>query len=189
MRADARRNFDRLLEQARLAFVERGIDASLEDIARRAGVGIGTLYRHFPTRQDLVLAVVRTRMEALRVQAEQLLDAPDPEWAMVTWLTAYLRHASEFRGLADSMAEVVRGDERKRSACDGMHAAAGQLLARAQRAGLIRDDVDVLDLFAIIHAVAWATERCGARTGRAERTLDVMLRGLKAELQPGPAGR
>ena len=181
-RADARRNFDRLLAEARCAFAEHGTDASLEEIARRAGVGIGTLYRHFPTRQALVLAVVRTRTEALRERAIALLAASSPADALATWLLEYVRYAGEFRGLADSMADTVT--EHEVVGCNRMKDAAGALLARAQRAGLVRPDVDVLDLFSISHAVAWAAQRCGGRTDRADRALDVMLRGLKPD--PGP---
>ncbi len=177
-RADARRNFDRLLAEARTAFAERGTDASLEEIARRAGVGIGTLYRHFPTRQDLVLAVVHDRMEELRTTAEALLTAASPEDALIKWLWAYLEHAGEFRGLADSMAETVH-QTAKLTCCDQMTTAANALLARAQQAGAIRPDVDTLDLLQLMHAVAWSAERCGKDTGRAGRVLAVVLDGLR----------
>jgi AcrR family transcriptional regulator len=176
-RADARRNFDRLVAQARAAFAERGTDASLEEIARRAGVGIGTLYRHFPTRQALVVAVVRDRMEELHARAAALLTEPSPEDALIRWLWAYLEHAGEFRGLADSMAETVQTDSL--TSCDQMKTAANALLARAQQAGVIRSDVDTVDLLQFMHAVAWSAERCGQDTGRAGRMLAVMLDGLR----------
>ena len=176
-RADARRNFDRLVAQARTAFAERGTDASLEEIARRAGVGIGTLYRHFPTRQDLVVAVVHDRMAELNAKAVALLDAPSPEDALISWLWAYLEHAGEFRGLADSMAETVQAGSL--TCCADMKSAAAALLSRAQRAGVIRSDVDTLDLLQLMHAVAWSAERCGKDTARAGRMLTVVLDGLR----------
>ena len=86
MRADARRNHERLLTEARAAFAEHGTDASLEDVARRAGVGIGTLYRHFPNRDALVSAVFEDAVDELLTRSRQLLTDPEPCAALVTWL-------------------------------------------------------------------------------------------------------
>src|SRR6266487_4025102 len=89
MRADARRNYQALLSAANAAFIEQGADdASLEEIARRAGVGIGTLYRHFPTRQALLEAVYRDQVDALRARADELLGSLPPDAALVAWLRA-----------------------------------------------------------------------------------------------------
>src|SRR5918997_3877226 len=88
LRADARRNYERLLTAARAAFDEHGADASLDGIARRAGVGIGTLYRHFPTRSDLLAAVLRDEIEALSAAAERLLTSQAPGDALINWLRA-----------------------------------------------------------------------------------------------------
>src|SRR5947209_2599848 len=101
-RADARRNRERLLAAAELTFTERGPDASLEEVARRAGVGIGTLYRHFPTRRALVEAVLADQIDALQKQAEALLDSPTPGDAFATWLRAQMQGAMSCRGLAAS---------------------------------------------------------------------------------------
>src|SRR5687768_5589979 len=100
MRADARRNYDRLLEQARIAFAESGVDASLDEIARRAGVASGTLYRHFPTRMDLVEAVLAGQIAELVDLGRGLLRADDEFDAVSRWLRATLTHALTYRGLS-----------------------------------------------------------------------------------------
>src|SRR3954471_16540460 len=104
MRADARRNYERLLDQARTAFAEFGVDASLDDIARRAGVSSGTLYRHFPTRLDLVEAVLAGQIVELAELGRDLLDADDAFEALRTWLRATITHGMTYRGLS---AEVM----------------------------------------------------------------------------------
>src|ERR1700753_4472833 len=100
MRADARRNYGQLVEQARLAFAESGVDASLDEIARRAGVASGTLYRHFPTRMDPVEAVLAGQIAELVALGRELLTAGDPGGALGRWLRAAVMHALTYRGLA-----------------------------------------------------------------------------------------
>src|ERR1700753_837010 len=100
MRADARRNYEQLLEQARIAFAEFGVDASLDEIARRAGVGSGALYPHFPTPLDLVEAGLAGQIAALIELGRGLLTAEDEYDAVATWLRAALTHAMTYRGLA-----------------------------------------------------------------------------------------
>src|ERR1700690_1382848 len=99
-RADARRNYGQLVEQARIAFAEFGVDASLDEIARRAGVASGTLYRHFPTRLDLIEAVLAGQIAELAGLGRVLLTAEDEFDALSTWLHAALTHAQAYRGLA-----------------------------------------------------------------------------------------
>src|SRR5947209_8746439 len=98
MRADAQRNYDRLLEEARQAFIVHGTDVALEDIARHAGVGIGTLYRHFPDRYTLMNAVFENELDALTQQARELIMADDPAEALTTWLRAVAVHSRSYRG-------------------------------------------------------------------------------------------
>src|SRR3954471_10509934 len=100
MRADARRNYEQLVEQARIAFAEFGVDASLDEIARRAGVASGTLYRHFPSRLDLIEAVLAEQIAELIGLGRGLLTAEDEFDALSTWLRASLTHALTYRGLA-----------------------------------------------------------------------------------------
>ena len=103
MRADARRNHDRLLAEARVAFARSGADASLEEIAHRAGVGSGTLYRHFPTREALLQAVIQDWTESMQAEAESFIGRGTPAEALHAWLRAYIAHATVFRGLAAAL--------------------------------------------------------------------------------------
>src|SRR5262245_66017649 len=100
MRADARRNYERLLAQAKIAFAEFGVEASLDEIARRAGVASGTLYRHFPTRLDLIEAVLAEQIAELVDLGRRLLTVEDEFDALSTWLRAALRHGLTYRGLS-----------------------------------------------------------------------------------------
>ena len=148
MRADARRNYERLLTEARTAFTEHGTDTSLEDIARRAGVGIGTLYRHFPNRTALMGAVFQGEVDALLTQPKRLADAPQPCAALVEWLRAIITHASTYRGLSRALMTASAGRRARGWArCSvPMREAGDALLTRAQQAGAVRPDVSISDL-------------------------------------------
>ena len=137
MRADARRNYDRLLAEARSAFAEHGTDASLEDVARRAGVGIGTLYRHFPNRHALMSAVFEDAVSDLLDRSRALLDDPQPCSALVAWLRAIITHAGEYRGLSSALMSASHDASfgALRGAAVPMREAGAALLARAQEAG------------------------------------------------------
>ena len=175
-RADARRNYAHLLDVARVAFAERGADASLEDIARRAGVGIGTLYRHFPTRQALLEAVFGDRVEALCAEASDLLVAPSPGDALATWLRAVVRHITLYRGLAAALAPILDKESEPASSWHGaIHAAGAALLARAQQSGAVRPDIGVADLLKLANAIAVATEQAPES---ADRLLALVMDGL-----------
>src|SRR5689334_18461894 len=141
MRADARHNYALLLTAAAAAFAEHGPDAPLDDIARRAGVGIGTLYRHFPTRYALLEAVFLDSIEALGAEAEELLDAPSPGDALATWLRSLLVHNLTQRGLKEALM-MAAGSELASSCKTQMRAAGAALLARAQQAGAVRPDIE-----------------------------------------------
>jgi AcrR family transcriptional regulator len=184
MRADARRNSEKLLAAARTAFSERGTDTSLEDIAQRAGVGIGTLYRHFPTRQDLVESLIRDEVDDLVALARDLLDAPDPDDALVSWVRAIVVHASTYRGLASSlMASLLDEGSQLANACHGMLSAGAELLLRAQQEGGVRRDITIEDLFTLANATAWSVEQSASGTASgdapdpdaADRRIDRLL--------------
>lgn len=180
MRADARRNYERLITTAKAAFREQGADASLDDIAKRAGVGPGTLYRHFPHRDALLAAVIGDSVDALHARARELLEADDPDEALAEWLRAAVAHAGTYRGLAASlMSSMYDEGSPLHASCEGMHAAGGQLLDRAQRLGRVRPEVNAADLFEIIAAVAWAGERAPAGRDAGERLLPLVLDGLR----------
>lgn len=176
LRADARRNYQRLLAAARTAFAQHGADASLDDIARRAGVGSGTLYRHFPTRQALLEAVYRDQVEELCSQARELLASPSPGDALATWLRAMASYATTKRGLSSLM---TPHPELLSSCREALRRDGGALLDRAQRAGAVRSDTGLDDLFKLMHAISMATEQAPDGAEQADRLLGVVIDGLR----------
>ncbi|GLZ39152.1 TetR/AcrR family transcriptional regulator [Actinokineospora sp. NBRC 105648] len=177
MRADARRNYERLMDQARAAFAERGTEASLEDIAGAAGVGIGTLYRHFPTRQDLLEALLREQFDALAATGRDLLDDVSAGAALVTWVSAFVAMTSTYRGLTAALTATLRDESTTlHAACVSMRAVATALLERAQQAGAVRADVSASDFLILISGVAWAYEHVVEESPR--RLLDLVFEGL-----------
>jgi AcrR family transcriptional regulator len=175
-RADARRNYDKLLAAAAEAFTADGPDASLEDIARRAGVGIGTLYRNFPTRQALLEAVYIDEVEEMSRSAEDLAEL-EPWEALVTWLRRYVSFANTKRALAKEMLETIDKDAQMFLACRTAITAAGEmLLRRAQDAGVVRDDVVFLDIGRMVAGIAAIPT---ADKEQIDRILDVALDGLR----------
>ncbi|ABW13041.1 transcriptional regulator, TetR family [Parafrankia sp. EAN1pec] len=172
-RTDARRNRERLLVVAREAFDEAGPDASLVEIARRAGVGQGTLYRHFPTRAALLSAVLADRIETLCRQAAELSAALSADEALAAWLHLFLVHARVNQGLAGAF--MTEGPETAAVDChQTITAAAADLLGRAQRTGTARPDLSPDDLIQIVVGIALATARDGD-AGQADRLLTLVL--------------
>ncbi|MDU6673169.1 MAG: TetR/AcrR family transcriptional regulator, partial [Bradyrhizobium sp.] len=174
MRADARKNYDLLIEVARDVFVEQGAEASLRDIARRAGVGMGTLYRHFPNRDSLLEALLRSRFAALTARAESLLLAADPAAALLEWLAESVAFTHQHRGIiAPLMSAIDDPESALHSACVALRAAGTSLLTRAQQAGQARPDLSGDELFDLIAALAWLREQ-PSHAPRAERILAVL---------------
>jgi AcrR family transcriptional regulator len=178
MRADARRNYQRLLAAAAEAFAERGADdISLEEIARRAGVGIGTLYRHFPTRQALLEAVYRDQVDALDARAAELMQADSPAAALAEWLAVLVAFGKTKRSLTTGML-----DSELLSSCrDVLRGANDALLARAQQAGAVRAEVRGIDVIRLAHGVNMAADP--EDPAQADRMLALLLDGL---LSPAP---
>jgi AcrR family transcriptional regulator len=177
MRADARRNYERLLTEARGLFEEQGPDAPLEEIARRADVGVGTLYRHFPTRQAVQEAVYRDRMQVIADAAYQLSEQYDPGEALVRWLRLMLDHSATKRGLATALIEAIGKESEFFTSCREIIMKAGDmLLIRAQQAGAVRDAVDLGDLLKLVHGIAVATE---TMPDRADALLGYVLDGIR----------
>ncbi|MCT9931057.1 TetR/AcrR family transcriptional regulator [Planotetraspora sp. A-T 1434] len=177
MRADARRNYERLLAEARELFGEEGPDVPLEDIARRAEVGIGTLYRHFPTRQALQEAVYRDQIEALAADAYELAERDEPGESLVRWIRSMMSHSTAKRGLNSALVVTLGRDSELFSICrDVISRAGGTLLAKAQEAGAVRRDVEILDLLKLIHAIALATEKSPET---ADRLIMFVIEGLR----------
>jgi AcrR family transcriptional regulator len=185
MRADARRNRELLIAAALAAFTERGADdTSLEEIARRAGVGIGTLYRHFPGRTALLEAVYTDQVAALCERADKLLASEPPAAALAAWMRDMAEFSATKYNLISALAADYDSDAPVFSACrDDLLATATALLTRAQQAGAVRPDVQPLDLLRLAHGAAAATERV-ADAEQAERLLSLMLTGLLTD----PAG-
>jgi AcrR family transcriptional regulator len=186
LRADARRNRERLLAAAEKVFGQAGTLASLETVARRAGVGVGTLYRHFPTREALIEALVRDRLDALLALAEELLRATAPLQSLRTWLRESVRSSCAYRGLAGPIASAAGAtcDSRLSGYCAKRQSATTALLDRAKQAGEIRAEVDPGDLSAMVNAIAWAAEHSPDASGT-DRLLSLLIDGLRV---PG-AGR
>ena len=184
LRADARQNRARLLEAAGLAFTEKGADAPLEDIARRAGVGIGTLYRHFPTRLDLQSEVFRDQIMSLCARADRLIAVPEEgEHPFFTWAKSIGAYFTLKRGLSKALIEGLGRDSEVVMTCwTVMRTTTERLLADAQQAGLIRKDVDSVDVMRLLHGISAATEHAPES---APRLTEVMLDGLRAT--PGQA--
>lgn len=179
MRADAHRNAERLLAAAKAAFAKHGVNASLEDIARDAGVGIGTLYRHFPTRQALLEGVLWDFLEALRAQAMDLLTSPSPGDALAAWLRFVLVQATAYQGLAAAFETILRDEGSSVwTFCLDVLAAGEELLTHAKQSGAVRSDADFTDLVKLVSAIAWATEKTDD-PARADRLLALVMDGLR----------
>jgi AcrR family transcriptional regulator len=179
MRADARRNHARLMAAAREAFTEHGYEASLDDIAKRAEVGPGTLYRHFPTREALLAAVYRDDVDALVAQADDLGRRLPPEEALTAWLLVQLDYIKFKRGLGSAIKTMLGNDSETLGYCrETMHAGMGRLLDRAQEAGIIRDDVDGTHVMRLVHGIGLA---CESAPDMADFLLSVVIDGLRTQ--------
>ena len=177
MRADARRSYERLLAAAAEVFAEQGTSAALDDIAKRAGVGNATLYRHFPDRRDLVQALLAGRYDELRTAAEGGLDDPDPLAALAGWLRSFIAHVTAYRGLAATVMDTIRDPETDLSgSCRAMRDAAAKLLARAQDAAAIRPDLTITELLCVTNGIAVAAEQ---RPEDTPRLLSLLIEGLQ----------
>ncbi len=180
LRADAQRNYDRILEVAADAFAESGAQASLDDIACRAGVGPGTLYRHFPNRESLLAAALDESWKKLHRYAEELADEPDACRALRNWMIALARHMGAYGGLPESVADALRDRQSPLNpSCSLAVHGTGMLIARAKEAGVVRADVSSDDLLVIANSLAWAAEKKGGSLDVVPRLLDIFLAGLR----------
>jgi AcrR family transcriptional regulator len=185
-RADAQRNYDLLLAAAARVFAERGADAPLDDVARRAGVGNATMYRHFPTRSDLLVAVYADEVAQLCASGEVLLATEPPAEALHEWLRRFMEHVTSKRDLAtaitddapagtdDTTASTGRAAPQRTALLAGWHESmlttATTLLDAAKRAGAVRADLDVRDLLTLVLGITLAT----ADRAHAERLLSLI---------------
>jgi AcrR family transcriptional regulator len=179
IRADARRNVVRLIATARAAFAAEGPNAPLDDIARAAGVGSGTLYRHFPTRLALLEAVYRDSVERLCADGERLAATEAPAAALVDWLRGFVTVVSEKRGLAAALSDEGRGQSLFGECHAMINAAGSALLDRAKDAGAIRAEVPLEDVLKMAKAFALAAETSPEGPALAERLLALSMDGLR----------
>jgi AcrR family transcriptional regulator len=153
-RADALRNHEKLVAAAREAFTDADRSASLEDIARRAGVGIGTLYRNFPTRAALIEAVYVDGVEALARSADELAGL-EPWEALTRWLQGFVGYVATKQALGDELFAIAECDAAVFAGCrTALHAAGGALLHRAQEAGVVRSDVTIEEVVKMVAGIA-----------------------------------
>ena len=182
-RADARRNYERVLAAAREVFGELGVAAPLDEIARRAGVGNATMYRHFPTRRELVIAVYAEEVTALCELGRSLATDRSPGDALFRWLRAFTEHVATKRELPLAIPDDDAG---QRSALyrqwhETMRTAASELLGRAQDAGVIRRDLAVSDLLASASGIGYAA----ADDDQIDRLLLIVRGGVTAPAAEG----
>lgn len=160
MRADARKNYNHLLAVARDVVTEHGTDASMRDIARRAGVGLATLLRHFPTREALFEALLCTRLDALTQRAGELETSTSADEALLTWFRELVAFTQSYRGVVAMMAAAhANPDSALYASCAAVHSSGARLLLRAQGEGTARADMNGDDLFALITALGWAVDQ------------------------------
>ena len=182
LRADARRNRELLLAAAAEAFAEHGLDVGVAEIARRAGVGTATLFRRFPTKDDLILAVVHQRIEEVVNLFESGLQDPDPWCGLVGPMTTVTRMQSVDRGFFEAVGEHLHNDPAFGPLRHRVQSAAARLVARAQEAGVVRGDLAAEDVLLLLKAAAQAADLAGnAVPGLHERYLGIIFDGLRPE--------
>ncbi|MHA6732445.1 TetR/AcrR family transcriptional regulator [Devosia sp. A369] len=166
LRADARRNRDKILSVAMQSFASHGVGASLEEIAKAAGVGAGTLYRHFPSREALLVAALQDSQVALRAQACQAQQIADPDAALSAWLADLQAYLRTFNGLPEPVLAAVKQRASPLAlSCDELVSITGEFLVRAQQHGQARATITANDLFLSTLGLAWVLNRaesCGA---------------------------
>jgi AcrR family transcriptional regulator len=177
MRSDARRNNERLVTAAREVFAKCGGGASMEAIAKQAGVGVGTLYRHFPKRIDIVEAVYRTDVDDLVCAAEEAVAHNEPWPALVAWLEAFLRYGQVKRTFLNELHEAFdKNPQLKVASRERINQAVDTVLGRAQKAGVARTDLDGPDLMQILGPMCTSATLTEAQ---GERLLGMILDGLR----------
>jgi AcrR family transcriptional regulator len=179
LRADARRNRDKLIEAAAPAFAEHGVEASLEDIARQAGVGIGTLYRHFPTREHLVEVVYGREVELLCAAADDLARRERPDVALEEWMQRFVGYIATKRGMANSLRLLLATNSELFAKTSGMVPQALHRLVQAAAAGgYIRKDIESSDVLHALSGIYGAPDSPDWRE-RSRRLVRLLMDGLR----------
>jgi len=180
MRADARRNRARVLEAAEAVFAANGLSTPVEEIARHAGVGVGTVYRHFPTKEALFEAILVRRFERLAEEADSLSSASNAGTAFFELFSRMVEEAAAKKAFADALARAGVDVKAATSAAgQELLRALGALLARAQRAGAVRDDVDLEQVIVVLVGACLAAEHANLDRGLQARALAIVFDGLR----------
>ena len=178
MRADARRNYERLIAAAREMFRDGDPDTSLEAVARRAGVGIGTLYRHFPNRLALLEGIYRDEVDALGSRGQTILDSADPWDGLAEFLHDFVDYATTKRALFQELVDAVgRDSELLTHSRAVIESAFTAVLSKAQDAGVAKTEITASDLMRL---VGGCTMMPGSTDDQRKRMLDVVLAGIRA---------
>lgn len=181
MRADAQRNRDKLLEAAAAAFGDRGVETSLEDVARQAGVGIGTLYRHFPTREHLVEAVYRRELAGLAEAARELAATLPGDRALEEWMRRFVGYIATKRGMANSLKVLMSSNSALFAEGSGLiRDAVSLLMHKARSQDLIRDDIGETDLLHAMSSIYSMPDTPEWRE-RAHRLIGLLMDGLRTK--------
>jgi AcrR family transcriptional regulator len=180
MRADARRNRARVLEAAEAVFAANGLSTPVEEIARHAGVGVGTVYRHFPTKEALFEAILVRRFERLAEEADSLSSASNAGTAFFELFRRMVEEAAAKKAFADALARAGVDVKAATSAAgQELLRALGALLARAQRAGAVRDDVDLEQVIVVLVGACLAAEHANLDRALQARALAIVFDGLR----------
>jgi AcrR family transcriptional regulator len=181
LRADARRNKKKLIEMAAAAFAENGVETSLEEIARRSGVGIGTLYRHFPTREHLVEVVYRRELEMLAAAAGELAEKHPPDVALEEWMRRFVGYIATKRGMANSLRILMTSNSALFAEGSGLlRGALDNLLKNAAAQGVVRSDMDTMDLLHALSSIYSIPDTPDWRD-RSHRLIGLLMDGLRSK--------
>lgn len=180
LRADAQRNRDRIIETARALFRERGADCSLDEVAKRAGVGAGTLYRHFPTREDLIDAVMKDWAERVLADAQQVCAAGlPPRETLRSWFQRFVANVGIYQGAARKVLAAVDDPSSPiHRKCQVLALANAQVITHVRDAGALREGVDPREVLRLVSGVAAVVDDSGLRDSQAEPMLGIVIDGV-----------
>ena len=181
LRADAARNRARLLEAATTLFAERGVETSLDEVAKAAGVGIGTLYRNFPTREDLVVAVYGAQIDALDARSRELAASEDPGEALREWMRGFVDFYAVKQGMVTLLRTMMNGSrsEHFQQTRETLRLAAERMLTPAIDAGVIREDVAAAELLRALGGICLTSEPRSTPTSSTLALVDLVYDGLR----------
>lgn len=186
LRADARRNREKVLEAARAVFSEQGREAQMDDVARRAGVGVGTVYRHFPTKEALIEALMVAAFESIAAAAEAALEIEDPWEAFASVLWAGAEIMAGDRALSEVFASIPGATAAVMPSVEGLNDTMAELIRRAQAAGALREDLLIDDVPMVMCGIGSATKKEHRCADAWRRHLAIVLDGMRARAGGDP---